>query len=313
MSPEIVTAYYLCHGHWTVNPRQLEDDFRDMADTGFTAVAFSFSESEMRYSRRAFELQVKLAKKHGLRAFVIPSRLGGRFAGAPFMASWWLASHPRCVVPGSESWPVACLESREFVDWITGFMTTLVGDYDLDGVIWDEPKSVDQVSAHPETVARFGHPSTPEEAQESFAEFLGTLTDRCLAIRPNLAFTLFAQETDGRRFIDRASRLPGIAYFGYDGRLADHSYFHEPPVREKRLMHVWDRMLRECAAAGKKSFALVENMLMPSSVVDAYERALGKFLGAQRVDHLSLYYYGHNNEDPERVQEITRRLMRKHL
>ncbi len=313
MQPELVTAYYLCHAHWTVNPRQIEEDFRDMADMGFTAVAFSFCESEMRYSRRAFELQLALAKKCGLKRFVIPSRLGGRFAGAPFMASWWLASHPKCVVPGSESWPVACIESREFVDWITEFMRILVTDYDLDGVIWDEPKSVTQASSHPETVAKFGRPSTPDEAQESFAEFLNTLTNRCLALKPGLTFTLFVQEKDGQHFIDLASRLAGITYFGYDGRLTDLSYFHEPPVSEKRLLNVWDRMLRECASARKKSFALVENILMPASVTEEYERALDAFLGTKRVDHLSLYYYGHNNEDPERVQEITRRLMKKHL
>ena len=83
----MITAYYLCHGYWTVIPSQLDENFRDMADSGFTSVAFSFSESEMCYSRRAFEIQVNMAKKRGLKCLVIPSRIGGRFAGAPLMPS----------------------------------------------------------------------------------------------------------------------------------------------------------------------------------------------------------------------------------
>ncbi|MEK6796238.1 MAG: hypothetical protein AABZ39_15770, partial [Spirochaetota bacterium] len=89
----IVTAYCLSHGHWTVIPHHLEENFKDMADCGFTAVALSFSESEMMYSRRAFEIQVDRAHRCGLKVFVIPSRLGGRFAGAPLMPGLWISAH----------------------------------------------------------------------------------------------------------------------------------------------------------------------------------------------------------------------------
>ena len=41
----------------------------------------------MHLSRITFEIQVGLAKKHGLKCLVIPSRIGNRFAGAPYMSS----------------------------------------------------------------------------------------------------------------------------------------------------------------------------------------------------------------------------------
>ena len=278
-------------------------------------VAISFGESEMRYSRRAFELQVNLAHRCGLQVFVIPSRLGNRFAGAPLMPSLWLVQHPEAQVPGYVGWtgPMACLESSVFRGWIKEFMATLLRDYPLDGIIWDEPKSEQLVSLHPETIARFGPTPTPEQMEDGFVEFLDDLTAHCLAINPKLDITLFNQ-TSTDRFTQASCAIPGLRYAGYDGNLCRQSFFHETPKWEKyRIESVWERTQRECKAAGKGTFALIENMLMPIAAMPEYEANLDAYLQTHRPDHLSLYYYAHNNEDPETVHQITRKLMRKHL
>ena len=314
--PRRVTAYCLAHGHWTVIPRHLEESFRDMADMGFNAVALSFSESEMRYSRRAFELQVRLAHQCGLKVFVIPSRLGNRFAGAPLMPSLWLLQHPEAQVPDYTTWmgPLACVESSVFRAWIKEFMTTLLTDYPLDGIIWDEPKEEWTISRHPETVAKFGPQPTREQMEDGFVDFLGDLTAHCLSVRPELEVTLFNQATSSKRFTRAASALPGIGYAGYDGNLSRQSFFHEEPQWHKyRIESVWDRTVTECTAAGKGTFALVENMLMPAAAVAEYRENLDTWLQGPLPDHLALYYYAHNNEDPDAVQRINRELMKKYL
>jgi len=310
----MITAYCLCHGHWTVIPHQLEQDFADMRECGFDAVAMSFSESEMHYSRRAFEIQIRLAKKHGLKCLVVPSRLGGRFAGAPLMPSFWLAQNPDCLVPNKTGWPVAALECANFINWIHEFMTTLITDYDLDGVIWDEPKAIDFVSKHPATLAKFGPEPTPEQMQDSFIEFLAGLTKLCLTIKPSLSITMFAQKTDPEYFTRKAAGIPGIEFHGYDGNLARQSFWHEKlEWRKYRIESVWDRTVAECRATGRKTFALVENMLMPAVAIPEYETNFAAYLQTYRPDHLSIYYYAHNNDDPERTHAITRRLMQQHL
>ncbi len=310
----MVTAYFLCHGHWTVIPHQLEENFADMRACGFDAVAMSFSESEMRYSRRAFELQIRLAKKLGLKCLVIPSRLGGRLAGAPLMPSFWLAQNPDCLVPNNPGWPVADVNAPKFIKWVHEFMTTLIGDYDLDGIIWDEPKAVGLVSQHPATIAKCGPHPTTEQMQDSFIEFLAGLTQLCLRLKPSLAITMFAQRTDPEYFTRKAAGIPGIAFHGYDGNLARQSFWHEEPQWHKyRLESVWERTLAECKATGRRTFALVENMLMPAVAIPEYEANLAAYLQSYRPDHLSLYYYAHNNEDPERTHAITRRLMQQYL
>ncbi len=312
----LVTAYFLSHGNWTVIPHQLEDNFKDMRDCGFSAVAMSFSESEMAYARRAFELQVDLAHRCGLRVFVIPSRLGNRFAGAPLMPCRWLLLHPEAQIPGHIGWmgPMACLENAAFRDWTKEFMATLLKDYPLDGIIWDEPKDERLISTHPDTLSKFGPHPTPEQMEDGFVDFLSDLTAHCLALRPDLSVTLFNQKTYSARFTRLSCAISGIHYAGYDGNLARQSFFHETPAWHKyRLESVWERTLAECTAAGKKTFALVENMLMPKVAIAEYRENLSAYLQNYRPDHLALYYYAHNNEDPERVHGITRDLMRKLL
>ena len=312
----MITAYCLSYGHWTVVPHQLQESFADMAACGFNAVALSFSESEMMYARRAFEIQVDLAHACGLKVLVVPSRLGNRFAGAPLMPSLWLAQHPEAQIPNHVGWtgPMACLESPIFRDWIQGFMTTLLTDYPLDGIIWDEPKAERLISKHPDTLAKFGPEPTPEQMEDGFVDFLADLNERCLSIHPHLSMTLFNQKTSSERFTRASSAVPGIQYAGYDGNLSRQSFFHEEPQWHKyRVESVWQRTVDEGAATGRKTFALIENMLMPKAAIPEYEANLDAYLQRHRPDHLAFYYYAHNNEDPETVHAITRRLMRKHL
>ena len=53
--------------------------------------------------------------------------------------------------------------------------------------------------------------------------------------------------------------------------------------------------------------------VLPASAIPEYENNFEQYLKAYHPDHLAIYYYAHNNEDPERVHAITRRLMKKYL
>ena len=312
----IVTGYCLSYGHFTVIPHQLEESFKDMVDCGFNAVALSFSESEMTYSRRAFEIQVDLAHKCGLKVFVIPSRLGSRFAGAPLMPSLWLTQHPQSQIPDYHDWmgPIACLENEAFRTWIKDFMSTLLKDYTLDGIIWDEPKEERLVSNHPDTLAKYGSDPTAELMEDGFVNFLDDLTAHCLSVNQDLSITLFNQKTSSERFTRACCSIDGIQFSGYDGNLSRQSFFHEEAQWHKyRIESVWERTQQECAATGKGTFALVENMLMPKEAIPEYRDNLDTYLQSHRPDHLSLYYYALNNEDPEAVHQITRELMQRYL
>lgn len=307
----ILTAYCLSYGNWTVIPKQWRESFMDMCDCGFNAVALSFSESEMRYSRRTIELQIKYAHDCGLKVYLIPSRIGGRFAGAPLMPSPWLVQHPECQIP--EHFGIACIESLAFREWILDFVSKLVLEYDIDGIIWDEPKLVDMVTVHPETVTKFGLSPTAEQMQDSFISFLSELT-AAVRVRQGIDVTMFNMPASPEYFTSKASKITGIDYCGFDGVFSQQSYFHEAPRHHKHsLASSWERTVRECAVAGKKTFALIENILIPGTAHDELRLKLEDFLIHANPDHLACYYYGHNNEYPEEVQQITMELVRKHL
>jgi hypothetical protein len=307
----MLTAYCMSYEYFTVIPKQWHESFSEMRDMGFDAVALTFSESEMRYSRRAFEAEVAMAHKLGLKVFVIPSRLGGRFAGAPLMHCLWLSMHPECQVPGHPE--LACIEAEPFVEWMHEFMGTLIGDYELDGIVWDEIKRSGLVSTHPATLKKFGHAPSTEEAQDSFVEFLDDLTTHCMKIRPELTVTMFNSATAPEYFTAKAARIPHFHYCGYDGNFCEFSFYKEKPHQDKYLLgDAWARTVRECAAGGKKTFALVENFCVPKSEHDIYRKNLDSYLSAIRLDHLAIYYYGLNNECPEEVHQMTKELLKKY-
>ena len=307
----LLSAYCLNYGNWTVIPREWRAVFEDLRANGYDAVALSFSEGEMRYGRRMFAMQVEAAHACGLKVFVIPSRLGGRFAGAPLMPSIWLAEHPESQLP--ENPTLACVEEPAFREWIDGFIGTLCADYPVDGLVWDEPKYTGLVTRHPATLAALGPEPTPQQMRESFARFVEGLTAAARRARPDLEVTLFNMPSVDPGFTARCAHIPGIDYLGFDGAFSRQSYFREEPAKIKHyLAERWARTVSECAAGGKKTFGLVENMLMPRGVLDEFRAALTAFLCQARPDHLCCYYYGMNNEEPEAVQQAVFEIVREH-
>ena len=307
-----LSAYCLSYGNWTVIPKQWRESFEDMKENGFGAVALSFSESEMMYSRRAFAMQVKMAHECGLEVLLIPSRIGGRFAGSPYMPSFWTCANPTTVVPGTPA--IGCLESPEFRQWVGWFIKTVCQDYEIDGLVWDEPKGVDLISTHPETIKKYGTNPSAENMQDSYVDFLQELTYIARSVRPEMQITMFNMPGTPEYFTRRAAMIEGIDFVGYDGNFHRQSFFKETPQKIKAdLSSVWERTIQEACNAKKKTFALIENMLMPEASHEEYEEGLTRYLEYARPDHLSCYYYAHNNEVPEEVHNITMRVLKQQL
>jgi len=299
----LLSAYCLSYGNWTVIPGHWEKVFGDMRELGFDAVDLSFSESEAMYAMRTFELQVKAAHRQGLKVFVIPSRIGGRLAGAPYMPSPWLAAHQSAQTP--EEPRVACFDSSEFLSWSESFIRMITESFEIDGIIWDEPKGVNLISSHVETAARYGACPSASQMIQSALDYIALLTHTARKIRPELSMTIFNMPSSPAEFTAAAARLPGIDYAGFDGTCCLQSYFHETPRQNKpSIRQTWERAQRE-AGSHCGTFALIENILIPKGQLNAFEEELAFTLRDTCPDHLSCYYYGHNNEQAEEVQRIT--------
>ncbi len=310
----MISAYCLDYHMWTCVPHQIEENFRELKEMGVDTVCLSFCESDMTYARRTFEIIIEIAHRIGLRVFVIPSRIAGRFAGAPLMASTWLVKHPQYQIPDKYWMPIGCLECREVREFIKEVVGTLISDYDIDGIVWDEPKGTDLISHHPDTVKKFGENPTLENMADSFYDFFADLTEFCHKMKPSLIQTLFCQKTDPEYFTKKMATTPCIDYFGYDGNLCRQRIFKEQIFEGKyRIESVWDRTVEECAQAEKKRFALIESMHMPREEHENFEKAFDNYLSHYHPEHLSIYYYAHNADDPEELNEIIKRVMKKHF
>ncbi|MBR4662675.1 MAG: hypothetical protein IKO93_02260 [Lentisphaeria bacterium] len=304
-----LSAYTLSYGNWTVIPSHWDRLFGEMRDNGFDAVDLSFSESEAMYSMRAVEQQIAMAHKHGLKVLLIPSRFAGRLAGAPFMSSPFICAHPEWALPGHPG--CGCVDVPEVVEHSCRFIELLMKSFELDGLILDEPKEAETPSSHPATVARYGHPGTEEEARTSMLDYLSALIRTAKSFRKELPITIFNMPLTSPSFTTRAAALPGIDYAGFDGTLCMQSYFHEKPFRVKpTVRQLWPRIRQECAGRCG-TFALLENMLIPKSEHRVYEAELEATLAEVHPDHFACYYYGHNNEDGEYIQEITMNAIRR--
>lgn len=212
-----------------------------------------------------------------------------------------------------EEFPGRC-RSRSLRARLTGGRPpTPTADYEIDGIIWDEPKMVDFVSNHPETIARSGQNPSPEMMADSFAGLIEELSLLAKEIRPGISITIFNMPVIGAYFTNKVTAAAGIDYAGFDGNFSRQSFFHEPPRKiKKSISELWGRTLEECAANKRKTFALIENMLMPEEVHEEFREGLTEFLRNAHPDHLGCYYYAHNNECPEEVHKITMEIISKY-
>ena len=306
----LLSAYTLSYSNWTIIPSHWDQLFGQMRDNGFDAIDLSFSESEEMYAMRTIEQQIAMAHKHNLKVFIIPSRFASRFAGAPFMPGWLTINHPEWNVPGTG---VSCVDVPEVIEATKDFFKKIVTTFDCDGIIIDEPKAVEVPSSHPVTIAKYGRTGTIEDAKNSMFEYIQTLIQTIKSCRPELAITMFNMPSVSSDFTAKCSQINGVDYAGFDGTLCSHSYFHgsnfrsKPPVKE-----LYERAKKE--NNGKcGTFVLIENMLIPSDQNSIYEQELNETLPLIKPDHLACYYYGHNNEDAEYIQQITMDALKKHV
>ena len=257
-------------------------------------------------------MQCDMARSKGLKVFVIPSRIGGRLAGAPWMPGAWLSTHPEAALPGYPT--VANPDSVLFREWSCKFISQIMTDYHPDGVIWDEPKAIELVVPTPEGLKKHNGVFGAEEACGSMADLIGLWTDVVHDIVPEAIVTLFCMPHTENIFTRRMFAHPGIRYAGFDGGAALVSFFHEEPRKNKQfLWETWPRTVATCAEAGNcGTFALIENMLLPRSEHENMEKNLSGFLSEAHPEHLACYYYAHNNEAPEEAHKLTMKIVQRY-
>ena len=185
---------------------------------------------------------------------------------------------------------------------------------DLETLIAEgNPKAVEMIDRSPRVLKRFGENPSVSDMYTLMLEYLQLLIDDAKKLKPDLSVTLFNMPPTPEEFTRASAKLRGLDYAGFDGPCSAQSFFHEPASHSKRFIRdSWERTKAETAGV-TGSFALVENILIPDSAFEEFKQEYRRVLDEVRPDHLSIYYYGHNNESAETVQKFCMDELKKHI
>lgn len=312
-----IAMHYMNHGFFVHNPRQIAADLDDMAAMGCRDVVYSLLEQDDFFCPRTVEAHFDRARRAGLKVHVIPGRHGGLFAGAPKVPSLYAAAHPEfCVrredggVYGSDIGVFLCPSHPETFAFLTESITRLVERYGVDGIVYDEPKTPFVPCWCGRCRAERGDRTPEAHRRDALIEFMARVTAQVAARHPGVEQTLFIDGSYGDDLARGWAEQCTLAAFGTDGPVTGHRV-REPDdlICKTALLERAPSILQMARETGKRSYLLVENFLVHRKDFDRLEAEVYA-VADLGPDAMGFYYYGSNNDDPETLMEIVRRLVR---
>ncbi len=313
-----INFYYLAHGFFVMNPRQIADDYREIKDLGADSLTYAILEQDEEFCPATVEMHFAMAHKAGLKVYVIFSRFGGLFAGAPRVPSLFATNNPEVLmrnenggVYGGDIGVVACVNNPKFAGFFDETTARLLSRFEIDGVVLDEPK-VAGMACHCDACRRLRGEADPLRFQkESFAGWLGRIITNMKRQKPGLEVALFNDTLQDTEFHEMTAKLAGLDYHGIDGSLSLQGVDPKRPGRTKMpLLDQLPEAKRIAHSNGKKLMAVCENFQVPASQIPAWEASFAKVLEF-RPELLVFFHYAPNTDDPEALQEMVRRCCRK--
>jgi hypothetical protein len=312
-----LTAYYLNGSLFSLVPAHLRADFRWMADHGTTAVAISAYERDLGRSH-LWHLFATEAHAAGLKLYIVPSRWAGLVAGWPGAPSRFCATRPDVVLRNAQGQPhiegcwglMASVHHPDTEKFYQECLRTVL-QFDIDGIVWDEVKSLHLRDHHPLALQALG-PNAPQERHiDAVADFFQRVTAYARTLRAGLQTTLFLYGNLQDYAVTRFAQIAALDYFGCDGRPFNREDAQSVIGLEgslNLLLPHGQRFLTAARAQGKGGFLLIENMGLPATAIAVVDRRMPEVL-AMRAEHLAYYYYGADCEEPEWMMAV----MGKHL
>lgn len=313
-----INFYYLAHGFFVFNPKQVRDDYREMKGLGADSVTYAILEQDTEFCPITIEKHFSMAHQEGLKVYVIFSRLGGLFAGAPRVASLFSASNPDTLMCDKNGRPYgggigvfSCVNNPLFNDFFEKTTTNLLLNYDIDGIILDEPKMHDVPCFCSACRALMKNEDPVMFRKKSLVSFLDRAAVNMKKIKPSIEISLFNDTIYPLDFHNMTAAIPGIDFHGTDGSLAGQW------VQKTKIEQIKTPLAEQLKEAkniaekhGKKLMAVCENFQTPSSEINKWEESFSKVL-EYKPELIVFFYYAPNTDNPEALQEMIRRCCRK--
>lgn len=114
-------------------------DFKEMTEHGCNAVLFGVSEFDWWFWRKNVKQLIKVAKDHGLKAYVDLWGWGKALAGEPPSIFLQQDVNHRQVAVSGKLYNAICINYQGFRDFLKKNIREMAAECELDGFFWDEP------------------------------------------------------------------------------------------------------------------------------------------------------------------------------
>lgn len=259
--------YYAPHNH-TLLGKHLRADLEHMRALGVDAISLCVQEEQLfNWHSRRLRNVIELARSLGLQVFAVPNRWCGLVAGWLDGYSAWTVQHPHTFRPGTTPPAVSDPTHPEVRAHFEHTLRTLLLDYPFDGVVWDEPRSV----------------------QPELVQFLDEMSAYAKSLRPGLTLSLFA-ESGRLETAPHYAATRHIDYLGSDGHVRADS--HRMHRMKNTIFQAHDVFHPLLTAAGKKTMYLLEAQRHRDEDLEAYLAVLDRAF-ALPMDQMMFYYSAH--------------------
>ncbi|MCZ8510993.1 hypothetical protein O9H85_00790 [Paenibacillus filicis] len=125
---------------------------------------------------------------------VVPSRWGGLVAGAPKVPSMFTARNPQTWIlkeDGSPlyskaSGPASSVHHPEVKQFFRESLKTMLTEWPIKGIVWDEVKTLDVKDYSPESVKSLGNEPSMEQYTDAVSDFFDEMGAYCKQVQPNV-------------------------------------------------------------------------------------------------------------------------------
>ncbi|MBV6654574.1 MAG: hypothetical protein KI786_12490, partial [Mameliella sp.] len=242
--------------------------------------------------------------------------MAGITAGQPIEPPLFGYHHPETAVLRKDGTPVvrkthgilSSFYHQDVKDYFVNTTASMLEKFDLDGIIWDEPKSTWWEWQDFSPLALKDNPEGDYvKYMNDFAAFFSDINGKLKAQKPDLTIVHFDEACRDDTVINASAAIEHLDFFGTDGRPYPLTKTENITNRDTKVLPKYgERYLKAGRANNVKTMMLVENQHLSKSEVDLMDQAFPDILKMD-VDLLLYYYYGFYDEDPEYKMDVIRK------
>ncbi len=299
---DLTIAYF----HPFLHPEVVKRDFDAIRAAGAGSIVYAIHEQEEQRWSRDLERGFSLAQDAGLKVYLSLGRYGNLFAGPSLVPSWYTFRHPQSRVLDRHGryHEISCFNNLPFRRWLFKEIERYLRSYPINGILIDEPRGLEVTCFC--SVCRALCPDVTDLERfrrRSMIEFLGELCSSVKRVDPALktAIVLLPQDIS---LGEELAALPELDMIGCH-------LFWNLLNEDVCMVEQWGTNIVEIARRHQKRSQLwLQNFCLDAATEREFEQSFFHALSVE-PDSMGCYYYWRNNDNPARVWDTTRALLRR--